>query len=162
MPLNQCMNNIAKASSISNPVNGHMSRTLDFISNKIPKELFELLLNDYAAVLNSNLTIFPFDKNMLIDSEHCSTFPNNSSATGDETTFEHQVFLLYNQEEQLFEPICVICPDNSEKFRFDSKEVASIWKDIGNFIDQRNRESKHEELSNVLLIICIFVRNAIC
>lgn len=153
MPLNDCIDHVLKTSGISNPMDSFMSNIRSSISKKIPKELFEPILNDYAGVLSSNLTVFPLDKNMLIDSEQCSTFPKISSVTSGQATFEYQVFLLYDHVKELFEPIGVVATEGREQYRFNSEEVASIWKEIGNFIDQRNRESKCEELSNILLIL---------
>lgn len=144
MRLHECMNWIAKASGIANPINGYFSRTLDCILKTMPAEV----LDDYVDMLNTVITIIPYNDDGLVEFQRSSVFTGSSPIVDGQSTLQYRVFLLCDYKEQLFEPIYVRLADNSEKFRFDDAEKENICKDVTDFIEQRNRQSEFKQFSN--------------
>ena len=115
------------------------------------------VLDDYVDMLNTVITIIPYNDDGLVEFQRSSVFTGSSPIVDGQSTLQYRVFLLCDYKEQLFEPIYVRLADNSEKFRFDDAEKENICKDVTDFIEQRNRQSEFKQFSNSSLNRwCIF------
>lgn len=158
MRLDECMNSIAEASGIPNPMDGHMRRIFGRILTNMTDEFLYDMLNDYADLFKINLITIPLVDNMLIDYTTCiSTFPVDSHLVTGQPKYQQRVFILNDVRQQLFAPLYVTHTDGSSKVCFDYKEGESICKEISDFIDKWNLQSKCIE-SNILLNLQVFLR----
>jgi hypothetical protein len=139
MRLNDCMNSIAAVSGIQNPIEGHMRRIFNRISTNMTNDILNDMLSDYADLLKTILVIIAFDDNMVIDDKCISTFSGESTG---QSEYQQRVFIWYNVRQQLFAPFYVRQTDGSLKVCFNGNEEKSIVKEISDFIDKWNSESK--------------------